>query len=376
MRRAALFVGFLVVLAGVSAPVLALPHGEASDLPGDPAVAPALDPPETTLLVTLRTDRSARWTVVMRYSLPTEEDKRAFDRVASEFEDGNGSLVLDVGFFERVASGASTVADREMDIRDVERSADRDGEVGELRLSLTWTNFLGQRDAETLVLRDAFRSPDGGTWLSTLRGGQTLVVRTPEGYTISSTSTPLLQRNDSFIVRGPHQFDGDEPFEVVYRETEDTTPIQTSPTPDETDWELIVAAVIVLLSALIAAVAWRRRDGSAGATAEDDDTPDDGGEAAAPGTEPESEDEAGDGDEEDDAVDVELLSDEERVEHLLSEAGGRMRQADIVSETGWSDAKVSQLLSRMADEGRVEKLRLGRENLISLPGTDHDSDEE
>jgi uncharacterized membrane protein len=44
-----------------------------------------------------------------------------------------------------------------------------------------------------------------------------------------------------------------------------------------------------------------------------------------------------------------------------------MKQANIVKETGWSDAKVSQLLSSMADEGRVEKLRLGRENLISLP---------
>jgi uncharacterized membrane protein len=51
-----------------------------------------------------------------------------------------------------------------------------------------------------------------------------------------------------------------------------------------------------------------------------------------------------------------------------------MRQADIVAETGWSDAKVSQLLSAMADEGRVEKLRLGRENLISLPD-DEDGDE-
>ncbi|MFC6990132.1 helix-turn-helix transcriptional regulator [Haloplanus sp. GCM10025708] len=65
--------------------------------------------------------------------------------------------------------------------------------------------------------------------------------------------------------------------------------------------------------------------------------------------------------------DVSLLSDEERVEHLLERNGGRMKQAQIVRETGWSDAKVSQLLSSMAEEDRVEKLRLGRENLISLP---------
>jgi uncharacterized membrane protein len=52
-----------------------------------------------------------------------------------------------------------------------------------------------------------------------------------------------------------------------------------------------------------------------------------------------------------------------------------MRQANIVKETGWSDAKVSQLLSSMAEEDRVDKLRLGRENLISLPeGGDGDRD--
>jgi uncharacterized membrane protein len=71
-----------------------------------------------------------------------------------------------------------------------------------------------------------------------------------------------------------------------------------------------------------------------------------------------------------DDVDVELLSDEERVERLLEENGGRMKQARIVSETGWSNAKVSQLLSSMDEEGRIDKLRIGRENLISFPDED------
>jgi uncharacterized membrane protein len=45
-----------------------------------------------------------------------------------------------------------------------------------------------------------------------------------------------------------------------------------------------------------------------------------------------------------------------------------MKQSKIVEETRWSTAKVSQLLSAMDDADRVEKLRIGRENLISLPG--------
>jgi hypothetical protein len=71
-----------------------------------------------------------------------------------------------------------------------------------------------------------------------------------------------------------------------------------------------------------------------------------------------------------DPVDETLLSDEERIERLLEHNGGRMRQADIVKETGWSNAKVSQLLSSMAEQDQVDKLRIGRENLISFPDVD------
>jgi len=62
----------------------------------------------------------------------------------------------------------------------------------------------------------------------------------------------------------------------------------------------------------------------------------------------------------------ELLTDEDRVRHLLDRSGGRMRQSAIVEETGWSKAKVSRLLSTMDDDGAIEKLSLGRENVISL----------
>jgi uncharacterized membrane protein len=69
-------------------------------------------------------------------------------------------------------------------------------------------------------------------------------------------------------------------------------------------------------------------------------------------------------------VDPELLSDEERVVRLLRRNGRRMKQASIVAETGWSNAKVSQLLSKMDESDEIAKLRIGRENLITLPEVD------
>jgi hypothetical protein len=58
---------------------------------------------------------------------------------------------------------------------------------------------------------------------------------------------------------------------------------------------------------------------------------------------------------------------QDRIDQLLRENGGRMKQADIVAERGWSETEVSQALSAMVDEDRVEKLRIGRETLVTLP---------
>jgi uncharacterized membrane protein len=40
----------------------------------------------------------------------------------------------------------------------------------------------------------------------------------------------------------------------------------------------------------------------------------------------------------------------------------------IVENTDWSKSKVSMLLSEMETEGQISKLRIGRENIISLAG--------
>lgn len=62
------------------------------------------------------------------------------------------------------------------------------------------------------------------------------------------------------------------------------------------------------------------------------------------------------------------LDDERLVVRMLSAEDGRLKQGEIVRHSDWSKAKVSRLLSRMADDGEVTKIRLGRENLICLAG--------
>ncbi|MFB6150696.1 MAG: helix-turn-helix transcriptional regulator [Haloarculaceae archaeon] len=67
------------------------------------------------------------------------------------------------------------------------------------------------------------------------------------------------------------------------------------------------------------------------------------------------------------------LTDEEVVVDILEDNEGRMKQAKIVDRTGWSKSKVSMILSEMEDDDEISKLRVGRENIISLRGNEPDA---
>jgi len=67
-----------------------------------------------------------------------------------------------------------------------------------------------------------------------------------------------------------------------------------------------------------------------------------------------------------DPVPPELLSDEDRVLQLLKESGGRLPQNEFTAQTDWSKSKVSRLLSQMDEEGEIEKIDVGRQNIIAL----------
>ncbi|MFB6096669.1 MAG: hypothetical protein ABEJ74_04710 [Haloferacaceae archaeon] len=431
MRCAALALALLAVLALPAGPAVASAGAGVASPPTGLAVGQSLESPpaqvaggyaqqeqpagewvgETDIVVSLRGDRDARWHVETRYDLETENETAAFRRYGDAFEAGEASGAISADVFRRLANTSAETAGRPMAVRNVSRSARVEGDEGVLVLSFTWTNFLEQRsDSDLLVLRDAFVLPGGRTWLATLQPDQELVVQTPPGYTLNYSSVPVQPVSGSVVIEGPRELSPEEPLTLRY---------QPATATEQLPWELIVGGVVAL--AVVALVLLRRRgpagDSDGGAPGGDDGGPtggdsgpaagaaaetteaqgrngeydgtvgeSDAGTVAGGGTngaaeagaagaeaagEASADEAAGEATAGDDAeVDLSLLSDEERVEHLLEGRGGRMRQAKIVEETGWSDAKVSQLLSAMDDEGRIEKLRIGRENLISLPGTD------
>ncbi len=60
---------------------------------------------------------------------------------------------------------------------------------------------------------------------------------------------------------------------------------------------------------------------------------------------------------------------EDEIEKLLSNAGGMAFQSDIVNAAGLSKSAISVVLSRMHKDGKIVKIRRGRENLIRLNGS-------
>jgi hypothetical protein len=381
-----------------------------------------LPPSDVTWRARLRASGDARWTVSMTVPIRDVHDAAAFDELAASFDTVENPLALD--FFRTAAEAAGAETGREMAVTDVSRAAGRANGSGTLAVSFRWSNFA-RVEGDRLYVGDGFNTTRG-TWLPELTEHQTLVVVPPSGYGVTSAPSVGIT-GGAARWEGPYNLSGREPW-VVYSGNAPTsadTPTTPGPTtapgtgtpgtetPDGLLGSLLPVAGLAVLAgvAAVALVVYMRREddgiGGIGGTTDDGDggTGTTTGEAGvandagtdsaadAAGTGPaadastDAEDTVGGAsgaaasdaaagaadeatDDSGDEVDEELLSDEERVERLLERNGGRMKQATIVKETGWSNAKVSQLLSSMAEEGRVDKLRIGRENLISFPDED------
>jgi hypothetical protein len=351
VRPAAVVVlALLAVLTAVATPVAAAPSQASSvDAAATSNGSQSLDG-RTTLAIQLRPDGDATWTVTQTFRLEDEGDREAFAQLSDEFERGRGN-VLGLDAFRAAAENASVATGRAMTVRNVSRASEVANATGRLHLRFEWTAFA-RTNGSRMFIGDAFNTTNG-TWLPQLGADQTLVIRPASGYTVNTASTG--PNNDVLRWEGPQRFEPGD-LEATYQQVQ---------SPPGTGGNALLLAVLVLVGGgLLVAVAYilSQRDFPFGDDEDDDAVASNGGTAAAATAE--------DGGDDEEAVDEELLSDEERIERLLAANGGRMKQASIVKETGWSNAKVSQLLSAMAEEDRINKLRIGRENLITDPDED------
>jgi uncharacterized membrane protein len=403
MRTTAVLICSLLVAALLLAP--AVSGTPSTDAPVSPHVANGLGPGSDAAVTTvqsqdvgnashpesieirIQSNGDARFVLSKAFPIATENQSAAFERLASDFENGEyGRLGFET--YESVLPAVADHTGRDMEIVDAGPEVSRSENVGRLEYHFTWENFAVVNETGVFV-GDAFGT-ENGLWIDGLSAGQRLVVDAPEGYSVAESPSGPEIDDDALIWTGPTTFRSGD-LRVTFEEpgSSATLPMRA----------LLTLLVLVVLGMVAVAGWWVLREGedrssddrivdvreSLGTivgdvipdSSEPDENPtptaqaDEGGTTAVTDAEPSA---AADSPEavatSEDEVDPELLSDEERVENLLEQNGGRMKQATIVSETGWSNAKVSQLLSSMDEEDRVDKLRIGRENLITLPDVD------
>ena len=305
-------------------------------------------PPETdnsVVRIALADDGSARWTVQIRTRLDSRERVDQYAAFRRGFERDPGRYL---GPFRSrirgVVAGASNATGREMratefgatvGIQEVPRR------WGVVTYEFTWTNFARPANG-TLVVGDAF---EGGFFIA---ANDTLQIAAPSGYAFETVAPVPDTREDGVVAwTGREDFADGRPRVVAAPDGDASTAAVSGRGADPV---LPLVGVTLALVAVTAVVLYRRREG--GRTADDAREAEPETAAAEPA--------------ETDA-EAPIRTDEERVLELLRDRGGRVRQADLAAELDWSASKTSRVVGRLAEDGAVEKLRIGRENLVALP---------
>jgi hypothetical protein len=362
-----------------------------------------VDPDDVSLRVALQADGSAAWTIEYRVRLDDDNTTRAFESLRDDIAANDTQYVSEFrGRMVATADTAENATGREMRIRNVSVDATRQQlpqEYGVLTYTFVWTNFAAVDDG-SITAGDAL----AGFFLDS---ETTLQLSWPAGYAVETVQPePDDLRTESRIAawNGPVEFGANEPTLVV---TRGDTGGSTSTTVDggdgggsggsgdgEAGGNLPVGAIVAVVLAAVVAVGflYRQRAGSDASGTPDGTAPGDGPppDSTAPETQPADGDagaatgtaaagsadaDPGDGSAGADSGGAatppwedELLSNQEKVLALVEAKGGRMKQQEVAQTLEWTDAKTSQVVGKMREADELEAFRLGRENVLVLPG--------
>ena len=214
------------------------------------------------------------------------------------------------------------------------------GNYGIVRYSFIWGNFA-EVSGSSVVIGDVFF---GGQYIST---GDTFIIKVPDGYEISEvTPTPDSERKIELIWSGPRNFNSGEPAIVA----------------EKSSSSFFFVVLVVLFLGAVVILNYRKKVGEQDTSPrirshmvedmEPQPKPDDSGlpEPVKPTV----------------STVKRFESDEEMIISMLRQHGDAMMQTEIVQKSGFSKSKTSALLTNMAENRQIKRVKKGRENLIRL----------
>lgn len=381
-----LFACSLAVVAGPGAAGVADSAGSSvgADAGQDIPLSELQEPPDTDATVTrirVLPNGTAEWSLTIRMQLDSESAEAEFAAFQDEFA-ANRSAFVDSYREPRVdaVSDAENLTEREMTATGFDAETGTEAVVrqrGFVTYEFRWVGFAAVENGSVRA-GDVFES---GLFIEE---NGILIMETPEAYEPTAVEPgPDETGNGELRWEGPVSF-GDRRPSAVFTPADapaddpgGTTDGSTDSTPDDTaDGEpgdpddgaggglsagtvLFSTAGIAVLVGAGAFYLHRRRQHP------DPDDRSRSGEAET-GTAGEADTNAVGKAETDTDEMPDLATDEDRVIAALDAEDGRMKQSELADRLDWSPSKTSRVLSDMADEGSVEKLRIGRENVIDL----------
>jgi hypothetical protein len=301
----------------------------------------------TVTHVRVYTNGSARWVVQFRTRIANDTEAERYRTFQERFRNDTARS-LDP-FRDRIrgtVASAAAATGRPMNATDFTAATSirqLPRRYGVVTYAFTWEGFA-RTDGDTVTVGDAF---EGGFLLSE---GDTLTFVPPPGYGVAAADPDPDRRDDGRLTwAGARSFaDGRPLARFVATATDDGSDGATAETPanDSTTgvlWYYALGVVVVLAGGLVGAtVIYRRRSGS--------DRDADGARGAAGGAAPPDP----------------PLTDADRVRSLLTEEDGQLKQKQVAERLDWSASKTSRTLSSMEEEGTIERVRIGRENVVRL----------
>ena len=315
-------------------------------------------------IITIEVNKSgnALWTLEKRIPLSKSELSQW---EAAKKTGQNISIYREVSEFNDTVSmfaeASQKFTNRSMDVEDFNISnvtydtikTLSDG-YGIIRYTFIWKNF-SQTNSSLIYVGDAFPEK------MPLSSEDVLILRIPEGYDVQNSTPTFDKREGNDLIWDRtlfRNFSKGEPSLVLSNTNVSALPANsTEKDSNYSIFYLMIITIIGIAAVSIAMVLFQKKKQSS--------------DLVKPAEEI-SENEAEQSAENDVAMaqppdlTEEFLGYEDMIEKLLAKSGGQSYQSDIVKQSGLSKSKISIVLAQMKEEGRILKIRKGKENIIRL----------